>query len=105
MTVLPPTNPDKLEQLVSEHLQKTLDSQRGRAVAAFRDQVKNGGPAPLSFDTERRKYMRRLKIWAAAASAMAASLALMITIQHVNLNGGDSGQSDGNGVAQNNVPM
>jgi hypothetical protein len=88
MTVLPPTNsppPDKVEQLVSEHLQRTLESQRGRAVAAFRAQMKAGGVAPgvIGFDEARRASVRMLRIWAGAASALAACLAIVVTMQYV----------------------
>ena len=91
MTVLPPMNdPDKVDLLVSAHLQKTLDSQRGRAVAAFREHLKSGGrncrdDNPMSFEAEaRRRSMRMLRIWAGTASALAACLALVITLQFVH---------------------
>src|SRR5277367_89330 len=88
MTVLPPTNsppPDKVEQLVSEHLQRTLESQRGRAMAAFRQQMKTGGvaPATIGFDEARRASVRMLRVWAGAASALAACLAIVVTLQHL----------------------
>lgn len=84
MTVLPPMNdPDKVEQLVSAHLQKALDGQRGRAMAAFREQINCGGVPnmPRSFEEEKRKMMRSLRIWAGAAAAMAACLAVVVTLQ------------------------
>ena len=90
MTVLPPMNdPDKVDLLVSAHLQKTLDSQRGRAVAAFREHLKsaaqNTDSNPMSFEAEaRRRSMRMLRIWAGAASALAACLALVVALQFVN---------------------
>ena len=85
MTVLPPINPDKVEQLIGEHLQRTLEPQRGRAVAAFRAQTKAGGVAPsvIHFDEARRDSIRMLRIWAGAASALAACLAVVVTLQHV----------------------
>ncbi len=89
MTVLPPMNdPDKVDLLVSAHLQKTLDSQRGRAVAAFREHLKsaaqNADDNPLSFEAEaHRRSMRMLRIWAGAASVLAACLALVVTLQFV----------------------
>jgi hypothetical protein len=96
------SEPDKVEQLVSGHLQRTLESQRGRAVAAFREQMKAGGVAgePLSFEEERRRSVRALRMWAGAASLMAACLAVVVTLQFVRHQGGgtetgnvNSGQS------------
>ncbi|MGN6369550.1 MAG: hypothetical protein ACTHN5_14930 [Phycisphaerae bacterium] len=88
MTVLPPMNdPDKVDALVSAHLQKTLDAQRGRAVNAFRQHVHSNAqnPDPLSFEAQaRRRSIRMLRVWAGAASALAACLALVVTLQFLH---------------------
>jgi hypothetical protein len=99
MTVLPPMNdPDKVDLLVSAHLQKTLESQRGRAVASFREKVKSGAASPasddsMSFEAEaRRRSMRMLRIWATTASALAACLALVVTLELVQRSSGGNSQ-------------
>ena len=88
MTVLPPTKPDPMEEAVSKHLAKALDGQRGRAGAAFRAAVAFGEEGPpailLSDERNRIRNMRTLKIWATAASALAACLAVMVTLQVVS---------------------
>jgi hypothetical protein len=80
MTVLPPTNPDKVDQAVTTHLVRALDPQRGRALAAFRAHV----PTPVeNHDFRHAQAMRTLKWWTGAASAVAACLALVVTLQFV----------------------
>ena len=89
MTVLPPMNdPEKVDVLVSAHLQRALDSQRGRAVAAFRERMKAEGAGRaasgnVSFEEARRRSMWHLRMWAGAASGLAACLAVVVTIQFV----------------------
>lgn len=88
MTVLPPNPPDRVEQAVSAHLQRTLDTQRGRAVAAFREKMQSG---TLSFDRERQRSVWKLRMWAGAASALAACMALVLTLQAVHGPGNPAG--------------
>jgi hypothetical protein len=90
MTVLPPTNPDKVDQAVTAQLARALDGQRGRSLAAFRAQLAAAPLDPYSF--ERAQAMRTLKLWAGAASALAACLALVLTLQFM-ANSGTNGRS------------
>ena len=87
MTVLPPMNePDKVDALISAHLQKKLDPQRGRAVAAFREKMRRadeGDAGTLSFEQARQQSLRMLRVWAGTASALAACLAMVVTIQYL----------------------
>jgi hypothetical protein len=114
MTVLPPMNdPDKVDLLVSAHLQKTLDSQRGRAVASFREKLKAGGAFParddsMSFEAEaRRRSVRMLRIWAGTASALAACLALVVTLEFVQRPAGEITDKPSNvlNVTPTNAPV
>jgi hypothetical protein len=84
MTVLPPTNPDKIDQAVTAHLVRTLDRQRGRAALAFRAQIGGEG---RSHSFERAQEMRSWRWWAGAASALAACVALVVTLQFVGHSG------------------
>ncbi len=91
MTTMPPTHPDRIEQAVSGHLAQALDGQRGRAAAAFRAHIASeplgAAPASLSFEQARKaadREMRTLKIWAGVASALAACLAVVITMQSIS---------------------
>ncbi len=93
MTAVPPTNPDEIEQAVSAHLAKALDGQRGRAAAAFRRRMMS---LDMGSDADTHSFaraadaraMRTLKIWAGAASALAACLAVLVTLQVVSRTGG-----------------
>jgi hypothetical protein len=77
MTVLPP---DNLENLLREHLSKTLDGERGRAAAAFRKHVEaeHGQAEPFNRLVIPR---RALWYWAGVPSLMAACLAVVVTLQ------------------------
>ncbi|HUO10515.1 MAG TPA: hypothetical protein VM008_19580 [Phycisphaerae bacterium] len=85
MTVFPPMNePDKADVLISAHLQKKLDTQRGRAGAAFREKMRREGEGEAgthSLERARRQSVRMLRVWAGTASALAACLAMVVTIQ------------------------
>ncbi len=113
MTVLPPTQPDPMEDVVRKHLMKALEGQRGRAGVAFQQAIlrADGGI--------RKKNLSALKLWATMTSAIAAGLAVMITLQMVahsgekikngaNLNGTGQSVSKGGGtplVADGSVPV
>jgi hypothetical protein len=85
MTVLPPTNPDKVDQAVSAQLARALDGQRGRALSTFRAQARSVRVESHSFESA--QAMRTLKWWAGAASALAACLALVVTLQFMSTSG------------------
>jgi hypothetical protein len=91
-----------MEEAVRKHLAKTLDSQRGRAAAAFRAAVASGEdnpPAiPLSDERNRIQSVRTLKIWATAASALAACLAVIVTLQVLS-HPVDGNKNQPNGIA------
>src|SRR5690349_13618850 len=77
------TRPEKqkLETLLSEHVTGTLEAQRGRAKAAFRAHIQHSAPPepiPLSATP------RRLWLWAGLPSALAACLAVAVTLMVVN---------------------
>jgi hypothetical protein len=68
---------------------RDLDAQRGRARAAFARAIQNpefnipndAVAGRITPDTEHAREVRRLKFWAGAASALAASLAIVIGVQ------------------------
>jgi hypothetical protein len=74
-------SPDNLDTLLSEHLSSTLDGQRGRALAAFRQQQAESGRAAVMVRGEDRVIPRRaLWYWAGVPSALAACLAVAVTL-------------------------
>jgi len=78
------TSPEKqnLDRMLSAHLQKSLNSQRGKAKDAFQNllrQQQQTAPKPY----------RKLWLWAGLPSALAASLAISITAFSLR-NPGDS---------------
>ena len=87
MTIQQPTPPtpsdEKLEALLSSHLHATLDPQRGRALDAFRAHLAQE-EAPASIPISRGVVPKRaLWYWAGVPSLVAASLAVVITLQMV----------------------
>lgn len=73
--------PDALEALLTQQLKVALEPQRGKALAAFRAQVAREAPLPMVKGVIPR---RALWYWAGVPSLIAASLAVVVTLQAVN---------------------
>ena len=89
MTTNLPTPPspadEKLEALLTSHLHTTLDAQRGRALDAFRAHLAKEEPIPAPIPISRGVIPKRaLWFWAGVPSLIAASLALVLTLEMVN---------------------
>jgi len=102
MTLIPQQPPDEfgpVEHLISDQLVATLEPQRGKALAAFRQHVaaqkagesEGSGPAPIPISRGARgtgrSFGRReiprnaLWYWAGVPSLVAAGLAVVVTLQ------------------------
>jgi hypothetical protein len=80
-----PGGPDKLDELLTNHLSVSLEPQRGRAAAAFRAklaQLPQEAPAPIPI-SRGVVPKRALWYWAGVPSLVAAGLAVVVTLQMV----------------------
>ena len=78
---------EKFEELIADHLNATLDGQRGKALAAFRqhvaDEVDGTRNVPATLRAWRKQEIppRALWWWAGVPSAAAAGLAVVVMLQ------------------------
>ncbi len=91
--------PDKLDDLLSDHLATTLDPQRGRAAAAFRAHLATRSPTTSASFWRREVSRKALWYWAGVPSALAACVALALTLHFVQPGNDVSSHPAGN-VAQ-----
>jgi hypothetical protein len=77
---------EKFEELITQHLQATLDAQRGKALAAFRQHLARedaaGNPTPTPRAWRQQEIPRRaLWWWTGVPAAAAAGLAVAVMLQ------------------------
>lgn len=77
---------EKFEELIGEHLKATLDGQRGRAAAAFREELaaertNDGGRDTRVTGMHKVIPLRALWWWTGVPSVAAAGLAVVVMLQ------------------------